>query len=127
MEPAATPDLELRQRRMAHIVYGLQALSVFIGLIGIVAVVLAYLRRRQGGGSVTTHFTWQIRSFWGFFIASALGSIMVVAFQGFGAGQLGLLLVVAAAIWLIYRVIRGWLGLYDGRPMYDIYPPPPAA
>lgn len=124
-EAGADADLALRQRRMAHVVYGLQAVGVFVNPLGIVAVILAYLRRRQGGDAgLLTHFTWQIRTFWGAFLATLAGAVVLGAFADYPAGLIGLLVIVGAAIWLVYRIIRGWLGLYDGKAMYELYPPP---
>lgn len=30
----------------------------------------------------------------------------------------------SAAIWVIYRIVKGWLNLYDNRPMYVEGAPP---
>jgi len=30
-------------------------------------------------------------------------------------------------VWVIYRIVKGWLNLYDGRPMYAGAALPPGA
>ena len=113
-----------------HVIYALHALSVLTaativggfvcGLPSIVAVIMNYARRSAARGTfLETHFTWQIRTFW-----SALGWALLI-----GAVTLPLTLVligipmfwagyVALAVWIVYRVLRGWLALRDRRPMY---------
>jgi uncharacterized membrane protein len=117
-----------------HAIYALHALSVVIGLTGaatvvgsfvggipsIVAVVMNYVRRPATRGTfLESHFRWQIRTFW----FALLWAVLLVAFGvpllavlvGFILLPVGLL---ALAVWIIYRVARGWIALRDRRPMY---------
>jgi uncharacterized membrane protein len=117
-----------------HAIYALHSLAVIIGLstaatiVGsfvcgipsIVAVVMNYARRPAVRGTfLESHFKWQIRTFWfallwALIIWSVSLPLMLVLigiplfFAGF----------VALAIWIIYRVARGWMALRDRRPMY---------
>ena len=117
-----------------HVIYGLHALSVVIGITtgwaivgyficgvpSIVAVIMNYARRSATRGTfLESHFRWQIRTFWwavfwALFIAAVTIPLMLVIVGFFlmyiGAAVLG--------IWIIYRVLRGWLALRDRRPMY---------
>ncbi len=125
--PVPAPDDSLVT--LAHIIYGLHALSILIGvtsaatIIGafvfgipsIVAVVLNYLRQDEVRGTwLESHFRWQIRTFWfgALWFGVALLLVMTVV---------GLLIVwiplIGAGIWVIYRIVRGWLNLKDRRPM----------
>ncbi len=116
-----------------HLMYALHALSAAIGLLGspfialaflfslpsIVAIVMNYLRRGAASGSwLESHFTWQRRTFWMALIAVVLITIISAPFVliviGIGMAWLGYVIV---GIWILYRVIRGWLALRDGRPM----------
>jgi uncharacterized membrane protein len=38
----------------------------------------------------------------------------------------GMIVVGATAIWVIYRIVKGWLNLYEERPMYAASVPPSA-
>lgn len=117
-----------------HLIYGLHALSVVIGLLGtatiigsfvggvpsIIAVILNYVKRSDVRGTwLDSHFSWQIRTFW-FALAWAIGvslvSIVLLPLLGLGIATwfLGFLVV---GVWIVYRVARGWLALKDGRTM----------
>src|SRR5689334_21998069 len=117
-----------------HVIYALHALAVVIGLssahtivgsfIGglpsIVAVIMNYVRRSATRGTyLESHFRWQIRTFWYALLWSCLILVVSLPFMlvliGFGMLVLGHW---ALAIWIIYRVARGWLALRDRRPMY---------
>ena len=113
-----------------HVIYALHALAVltaativggFIcGLPSIVAVIMNYARRSAVRGTfLESHFTWQIRTFWAaLFWALFIGAvtfplaIILIGIPMFLAGYLAL------AVWIVYRVLRGWLALRDRRPMY---------
>ncbi len=109
-----------------HAIYALHAASLLVGLFGaasivgaflfgvpsILAVVLNYVRRSDVRGTwLESHFRWQIRTFWFAFAWAGVGAIFAVTF---------VLLPVAfaiwfvLAIWLIYRILRGWLDLREG-------------
>ena len=115
-----------------HIIYGLHALSVLIGLTSpatvvgsfvfglpsIAAVIMNYLRRADVRGTfLESHFRWQIRTFWfallWIVIAGVVSAPLVLLV---GLGVLTFFLAAAAiGLWVIYRVARGWLALRDGR------------
>ena len=38
---------------------------------------------------------------------------------------IGWIIVVVTFLWLIYRILKGWLNLYDGKPMYVSVASPP--
>jgi uncharacterized membrane protein len=113
-----------------NVIYALHALAVLIGLttfhtvvgsfIGglpsIVAVIMNYVRRYATRGTyLESHFRWQIRTFWYAVLWACVSMLLIVTIIGILIGLLGLL---ALAIWIIYRVARGWLALRDRRPMY---------
>lgn len=98
---------------MLHLVYGLYAASFFMGVSALIGVIVAYVKRPEVAGSwQATHFTYQIRTFW---IALA-GS--VVAFLTMFIG-IGFALLPLVAIWLIWRIVRGWVRLSQYRAVED--------
>jgi len=116
-----------------HWIYGLHALSVLIallsarsiairfafGLPSIVAVIMNYARRAEARGSwLETHFRWQIRTFWytwlWIFVTLVVCMPLIIIFIGYYLMLLGFGLL---GVWLIYRVVRGWLALREGRAM----------
>jgi len=102
-------------RTLTAVVYGLQAGVFLIGLSAIVAVVINYVKRDAVAGTwLESHFRWQIRTFWFGLLWGAIGALLFVFFVGW-------FILMADAVWIIYRIVKGWLNLNDGKPM----PPPP--
>lgn len=99
--------------KLAHVVYALQAVSFFnLGITLIIGVIINYVKRADTKDSwLASHYTWQIRSFWYSMLWLTLGSL---SFRQ-GIGQI---ILVVGSIWLIYRIIKGWLHLFDKKPLY---------
>ena len=115
---------------VTHLVYALHALSLLIGItsaatiIGafvfgmpsIIAVIINYLKRGEARGTLLeSHFRWQIRTFWFGLLWCLLGGFLFVTVIGI---PLAIAVIIAAGLWVIYRVVRGWLALRDRRAMY---------
>jgi uncharacterized membrane protein len=115
--------------RLTHLIYGLHAFSALMGVIStaaivtafltgwpsILAVILNYAKRSEARGSyLESHFSWQIRTFWG---ALAWLVVALVCFVTIIGIPLAFLIVVVTGIWVLYRIVRGWLALNDGRPI----------
>lgn len=119
-----------------HITYLLYVLSYFTaGLLWIVPIFMNYAKRRDADGTwLATHFDWQIKTFWYSIVLFAIG-VLIVAFAlgGFGVSMfaetnniaigsvlmaiLGFMVMGFAFIWHLYRIVRGWIALADGRPV----------
>jgi len=114
---------------LAHVIYALHAFSAVTGLIGaatiigafltgwpsIIAVILNYAKRADVRGSyLETHFSWQIRTFWYALFWVAVGLGLFVTIVGI---PIGLLIFVAISLWILYRIVRGWLALLERKPM----------
>ena len=115
----------------AHIVYGLHAFAIVLGITGsatvvggfvgsvpsIIAVIISDLKRGGARGSwAASHFRWQIRTFWFALLWLLIALLLLVSVVG---APVGLGLLVALTLWLIYRIARGWMRLLDKQPMYD--------
>lgn len=129
MTPHASPFAPPSLVRLTHVIYALHALSVVIGItstvtiIGaflfgvpsLVAVVLNYVERSKARGTyLESHFSWQIRTFWSCALLSIVGILLFVTLVGI---PLALVLFAGLTLWVVYRIIRGWLALKDGRPV----------
>ena len=76
------------------------------------AVVINYVKREDVAGTwLASHFRWQIRSFWFGLLWCVLGAILLLIVIGY-------FVLLADAIWLIYRIVKGWLRLNDRKEMY---------
>jgi|GEM_PF-86346 len=98
---------------MAHIVYGLYALGFFIGISWVVGAVIAHSKRDETDEHwLNSHFQWQIRTFWIGLAGVALSVPLMLVWVGF-------LLILVPTFWAVYRVVRGWLLLAEGKPIPD--------
>ena len=120
------------QYGVTQLIYGLHALSLVVGIIGtatvvgaflfgwpsIIAVIINYVKRSDVQGSwLESHFRWQIRTFWFGLLWVVLCSLLVMLTLGLAVLIVWFPLLIVA-LWFIYRVVRGWMALTNGRPMY---------
>ena len=125
--PAAAPSLV----RWTHVIYGLHAVAVIVGvasaaatvaggfvfgLPSLAAVVLNYVKRGEAAGSwLESHFRWQIRTFW--FTLLWLVVSFLVMLTVIGIPIAAWVMIPLLGLWVGYRVLRGWLALGNGRPV----------
>ena len=115
---------------VAHFVYALHTLAIVVGIVGaatvigsfvgslpsIVAVILNYVKRGDARGTwIASHYRWQIRTFWFTLLWALLGWVLAITIIG---AVVGVPILIALTLWLIYRIGRGWLRLRDRQPMY---------
>ena len=113
--------------RLTHIIYGLHAFSAVMGIVSSAAVVTAFLtgwpsllgvvlnyakRPDVRGTYLESHFRWQIRTFWFAALWLVVAFALFVTIVGI---PFAWLLVVVTGVWVLYRIVRGWLALNDGR------------
>jgi uncharacterized membrane protein len=99
-------------KTLTRVVYALQAAGFVLGgITWIVAVVINYVKRDEVAGTwFESHFRWQIRTFWFGLLWGVIGGILALVLVGFA-------ILFADAVWIIYRIVKGWLNLNDGKPM----------
>mgnify|MGYP003519353519 CR=1 FL=1 len=84
-----------------------------MGIVGIAGLIVAYVKRDDAQGTwVASHFDWLIRTFWYSLLWGAIGAVFAITIVGL---IVAIPIWAVASIWVIYRVIRGWLALKDGR------------
>ena len=125
--PVQAPTTESRQppatgALVAYILFGIAALVGFAGhgflsLVGIVGVIVAYVSRGDLRGTwAESHLTWLIRTFWWSLLWDAIGVLLLMVTL-FLAYPIAWVIWVATAIWVIYRVVRGFLLFNDRKPI----------
>lgn len=107
---ATSPDTD---RTYALVCYILQILSVVTGLTAVIAVILAYVRMTEAPDWIKNHYTYQIRTFW-IGLAGMVIGVLTIWVLG-----LGLLIMLATAIWFIVRAVVGLIRLTEGRSHTD--------
>lgn len=110
MTTEPTPQ-EASLKTLSHVIYALYAVSLFVGITAIVAIVLNYIKQDEARGTwLESHFTWQIRTFWWGLLWVVLGWVTFLILIGWAIWAV-------AFVWFIYRIAKGWLNLNDGKPM----------
>jgi uncharacterized membrane protein len=112
---------------LTHVMYGLHAFSALTGLLtpalvvtafltgwpSIIAVILNYVKRSDVRATwLDSHFSWQLRTFWYALLWLAIGGVLFVTVVGI---PVAIVLWLATGIWVLYRLIRGWLALGSKR------------
>lgn len=114
---------------LTHVLYGLHGFSALMGMLGpalvvtafltgwpsIIAVIINYVKRSDTRGTwLESHFSWQIRTFWFAVLWVLIAGLLFLTVIGIPfAWALALLI----GLWVLYRIIRGWMALASGRPM----------
>jgi uncharacterized membrane protein len=112
MSADLTPQQADANRNITHVIYALYAASLISGITIIVAIILNYVKRDDVAGTLyESHFRWQIRTFWFSVLWGVLGGITFLIF-------IGIVILVVAGLWFIYRIVKGWLYLSESKPMY---------
>jgi uncharacterized membrane protein len=117
-----------------HVIYALHgfgvalgiATSAFIvtsflfGLPSILAVILNYVKRGDVRGTfLESHFRWQIRTFWYALLWIVVASLVSLPFMLVLIGFVTLwVAAIAIGLWVLYRVVKGWMRLSARAPMY---------
>lgn len=108
---AKTPAQLASLRRLTLTVYVLDALSWLVAVTALIGIIINYVKRDDARGTIyESHFTWQIRTFWWSLTWALLGLATLVV-------GVGLVVLAAAAVWSIYRLVKGWLYWNDSRPI----------
>jgi uncharacterized membrane protein len=112
-EPAAPSRLQ-DDKTLPGIVYALHIAGVVTGGITcVIAVILAYISRKDAPEWLASHYEFQIRTFW-LGLALAIGATLLTPLG------IGLLLLPAVGVWIVVRCVVGLSNLLKGQP----YPTP---
>ena len=114
---------------LTHVMYALHAFSALAGITtaafvvtafltgwpSIIAVIINYVKRDAVRGTVLdSHFSWQLRTFWWALLWVVISAVLIATFIGI---VVGLPLLVLVGLWIIYRIVRGWIALANRSPM----------
>lgn len=114
---------------LTHIIYALHAFSVLTGISSaafivtaflsgwpsIIAVIINYVKRDNVRGTfLDSHFSWQIRTFWWSLLWVVIASVLIATFIGM---VIGVPIMIIVGLWILYRIIRGWLAQVSRKAM----------
>ncbi len=124
----APSDLD-GQRAWCHVMYGLHALSAVSGILtsativgafvfgwpSIIAVIINFVTRSRVRDTwLESHWRWQMRTFWYALLWGLLAALLAITIIGL---VVAVPAVVITGVWVLYRVVRGWLVLLNRRPL----------
>ncbi|RKP44004.1 DUF4870 family protein [Trinickia fusca] len=109
---AVDADRLQNMRLFTHVLYALYAVHWFTGgVTGLIAIILDYVKRSDAAGTpYAAHFEWQIRTFWTALVGYLIGAALIVV-------AIGVPIIAAVSIWVLYRIVKGWLYLYENKPL----------
>ncbi|OJA07072.1 DUF4870 domain-containing protein [Halomonas sp. QHL1] len=93
---------------MAMVIYALYLASFILGFTSIIGVVIAYVYKGKGPAWLDEHYRYQIRTFWIGLVYGVIFSLLTLILIGFP-------LLLALAVWLIIRCVKGFKGLQEKR------------
>jgi uncharacterized membrane protein len=114
---------------LTHVLYGMHAFSALMGMLGpmfimtafltgwpsIIAVIVNYVKRSDVRGThLDSHFSWQIRTFWYAVLWAVVAFLLAITVVGI---PFAWALAVIVGLWVLYRLIRGWITLANGGTM----------
>jgi uncharacterized membrane protein len=131
---------------LTHIMYALHTVAIIMsmgalafvvfmfltGLPSIVAIILNYVTRSSVRNTfLDSHFSWQGRTFWWTLLLVGISSLIIYGLTatgyylfpqfGLGVGFVGVgtwvVFYLGLALWVIYRVFRGWITLVCRKPL----------
>jgi uncharacterized membrane protein len=114
---------------ITHVMYALHAFSALMGILtpalivtsflsgwpSIIAVIINYIKRDEARGTwLDSHFSWQLRTFWYALLWLLVVVILFVTIIGI---VFAIPLAFGVGIWVVYRIIRGWMALAQRKTM----------
>jgi uncharacterized membrane protein len=114
---------------LTHVMYALHAFSALTGMLtpalivtafltgwpSIIAVIVNYVKRGEARGTwLDSHFSWQLRTFWYALLWLAIGGVAFLTVLGI---PVAFVIWAVTGIWVLYRLIRGWLALGSQREL----------
>jgi uncharacterized membrane protein len=112
---------------LTHVLYALHAVSALGGMLtpafivtsflagwpSILAVIINLIKRNDVRGTyLDSHFGWQLRTFFYALMWVLLAGLLIITLVGI---IIAIPLAIVLGIWVIYRLLRGWLALIDRR------------
>jgi uncharacterized membrane protein len=98
---------------------GFPLIAPLMGIVGFIAIILAYVKRADAAGTwLASHYRWLIRTFWFSLLWGIVGAVIFVVFAIILIGLVvGYAIWVATTIWVLYRLIRGYVLFNASQPV----------
>ena len=97
-------------RTLALVAYALHLFGAVAAIPSIVGLIINYVKRDGYDELFDSHHAWMIRSFWWAILWCVLGLVTFLI-------GVGVVILVLAWLWYIYRHVRGLIALLNGEPL----------
>ena len=100
--------------------HGFPLVLPLFGVAGVIGVVLAYVKQSDAVGTwLASHYRWLIRTFWISLVWGVIGGIIAALFWWlfFIGVVIGYAIWIATTIWVLYRLIKGYMLFKDSQPV----------
>ena len=97
-------------RTLALVAYALHLFGAIAAIPSIVGLVINYVKRDGYDELFDSHHAWMIRSFWWAILWCVLGLVTFLI-------GVGVVILVLAWLWYVYRHVRGLIALLNGEPL----------
>jgi uncharacterized membrane protein len=100
---------------VALLAHGFPPVAPLGGIVGIVAIILAHVKRGDSAGTwLASHYRWLIRTFWFSVLWGVIGAVIFWVLLIVLIGPvIAVVIWFATAIWVLYRLIRGYVLFKD--------------
>lgn len=98
-----------QEKNSLNLIYILYFVGFVFPITSLVGFIMAYLRRGEYTDEMgAAHLTWIIRTTWWSILWMVIGAVLSMVIVGF-------FVMAAAYIWVIYRFVKGYMRLRDGK------------
>jgi len=104
---------------VALVAHGFPPIAPLGGIVGIIAIIMAHVKRGEAAGTwLASHYRWLIRTFWFSVLWGVVGAIVFAVLLIVLIGPvIALAIWFATAIWVLYRLIRGYVLFNNSQPV----------
>ncbi|MEQ8556830.1 MAG: hypothetical protein RIB03_00800 [Henriciella sp.] len=100
------------QKGNVNLIYILYLISLVVGVTSIIGVIMAYIGKSGASPALVSHYNNQINIFWKMLVFAIIGAVLSIVLVGF-------LVLLAAVVWFIIRVVKGMQALSADQPIED--------
>lgn len=100
------------QKSNVNLIYILYLCSFIVGITSVIGVIMAYIGRDSAEPALRTHYDNLINIFWKMVLYMIIGIVLTVVL-------IGVLVILAAVVWFIIRVVKGMQALSIDQPIDD--------
>jgi uncharacterized membrane protein len=108
--PDQSPPPAISNKQLALIVYILYFVAYFTGITALIGVIIAHVQVASADPLLSTHYRFQIRTFWIGILYLVIGTILTVVI-------VGIAILLWWFVWSLVRNVKGTLALNDNKPV----------